>query len=250
MSSRTNKPWQHSEQAWLTAQSLCLLKIRCDTMANLNAPVQIHNHDQARLLVTSVASRADFGFTTGATRALMSCISETTKLASDICYDGLQLHQEAIKSLHQRILACSVHTFQGQHILQLHHRIFQLGVIVYFHRSVLNSLPHNLLDLLEELLTHVKTYRDHMGGYVTLWPIFIAAVEAYKEHHQEGFREWLDNCDQMGAANRKDIRDVIENVWRKRLTMWQHRGAHMELGSITVDWREVMQERGCEVLLV
>lgn len=253
MSRQTNKPWQHSEQAWLTAQSLCLLKIRCDTIPKFTATsTQIQDHNHAQLLLTSVSARDDFGFTVGATSALMSCIVETTRLAREVFHDGLQSHEGAIKTLYQRLLLCSLHYSQGDQNLQLHHRIFQLGAIVYFHRSVLNSLPHTLVAFLDELLRHVKTYRDSGTGYVTLWPVFITAIEAYEERHLVGFQEWLDDCDKMGVANRKDVREVIENVWQKRLIIWQHKDANRELpiGSIIVDWREVMAESGLEVLLV
>ena len=212
--------------------------------------MQVHNLNQAQRIVTSVASRADFGFTAGATSALLSCIVDTTQLASKTWQDDLQLRQEAVDALYRRLLLCSSQNSQDDPILQLHHQIFQIGAIVYFHRSVLNSPPHALVPFLDELLADVRAYRERGGGYVTLWPVFIAAVEAYEERHQEGFQDWLHDCDRMGAANRKDVREVIESVWRKRLVMWREMGTRMELGGIVVSWTEVMYESGLEVLLV
>ena len=206
--------------------------------------------DNTRRIVASVSSRPDFGFTAGATSELMWCIDETTRLASKIYQDGLRLHQQVVDEHYHRLLACSLPDSQGDLILQLHHQIFQLGAIIYFHRSVLDSPPHALAAFLDELLEHVKTYRGCGGGYVTVWPVFMAAVEAYQERHLEGFREWLSDCDKMGVANRKDIREVIESVWQRRQLIWQERGASTSLGNLTIDWRRVMGERGFEVLLV
>jgi len=96
----------------------------------------------------------------------------------------------------------------------------------------------------------VKEYQQLGGGYVTLWPVFITAVEVYLPQHKLLVREWLNECETMGAASRKDIRELIEAVWRKRLEIRQHMGGEMEQGEIVVEWRGVMWEKQLDILLV
>lgn len=208
--------------------------------------------DPTHHLISSVASRADFGFTAGASPALMSCIIETTQLSSLISQrGGLSTHQTAISQLYQRLQACSYpKDSPGQYLVRLHHRIFQLGAIVYFHRSIWDSRPNALIPYIEELLQAVKEYQQLGGGYVTLWPVFITAVEVYLPQHKLLVREWLNECETMGAASRKDIRELIEAVWRKRLEIRQHMGGEMEQGEIVVEWRGVMWEKQLDILLV
>jgi Fungal specific transcription factor domain len=210
----------------------------------------MHDHLQTLSIVTSVASRADFGFTAGATLAVMRCIVETTQLATRICHGELQSHGEVINHLHQQILACASNGSQSDHVAQLHARIFQVGTLVYFHRSILSSPPRAVVPLLDQLLGYLDAYRNHGGGYVTIWPVFIAAVEAYEERHQNGFEAWMRDCDKIGASNREDIRQFVEDIWRERQLIWRQNGMGIELGSIAINWQEVMLARGLNYLLV
>ena len=68
-SSQSQKPWLENDFAWVTTQSLCLLKIKSDTLLQ-----------EEQSLIHSVAERSDFGFTTGATPELMACVMEISSL--------------------------------------------------------------------------------------------------------------------------------------------------------------------------
>lgn len=46
--------------------------------------------------------------------------------------------------------------------------------------------------------------------------MFISAVEVFEERQKDRVRKWLDTAEMMGAANRKDVRMVIEEVWKER----------------------------------
>jgi hypothetical protein len=251
VSHRAYEPWRHSEHAWQAAQSLCVLKIRTDTIPDPDVG-QAHMHDyfQTLSIVTSVASRADFGFTAGATTAVMRCIIETTQLAKRICHSKLQSHRALINRLYRQILACAYSDSHSNCAAQLHARIFQVGALVYFHRSILGSAPRTVAPLLDQLLEYLEAYRKHSGGYVTIWPVFIAAVEAYEEGHQNGFERWMRDCDKIGASNREDIRQLIEDIWIERKLIWRQNGMTTELGSIIINWQEVMWARGLNYLIV
>jgi hypothetical protein len=247
---QVDRPWQNLDIAWLTAQSLCLLKIRCDTMqAGTKTESRRSSFDFPKELISLVASRPEFGFTVGASPELMSYIMDTTQLAFHILYDDPESQGEAVRVLQQRLRSCSLpNDFSNEGCVQLHHRIFQLGAIIYFNRSVLKSPSQQSVAFIDELLQHVKQYRKLGGGYITLWPVFMAAVEAYQTYHQAAFREWLDDNDKMGAASRRDIREVIEAIWRERSHLGEENGVGQ--GDVIVDWREVAWERGLDILLV
>lgn len=251
MSHRDYEPWQHCEHAWLTAQSLCVLKIRSDTIPDPNiGQTPVHDHVQMLSIVTSVASRADFGFTAGATPAVMRCIIEITQLATRIYRGELKSCREVINTLYRQIIDCASSGSHYDHEAQLHARIFQVGALVYFHRSILRSPPLAVVPLLDEILRYLDEYRNHVGGYVTIWPVFIAAVEAYEERHQNGFEAWMCDCDKRGPSNREDIRQLVNDIWRERKLIWRQRGMTIELGSIAINWQEVMLARELNYLLV
>ena len=68
-SSQSRKPWRENDFAWVTTQSLCLLKIKSNTLTQ-----------EEQCLISLVAERSDFGFTTGATPELMACMMEVRSL--------------------------------------------------------------------------------------------------------------------------------------------------------------------------
>lgn len=249
MMHRNGRPWQKSEEAWITAQSLCLLKIRSDTIeqSDLQASSFLGIKQS---LIFSVASRNDFGFTVGACPGLIRCIYDITSLTSQQNYDDIETHSSAIKKLYQRLLNCNLQPTPSKELVQLHHQIFKAGVLIHFHRRILNSTPRTLLPYLEDLLRDVTTYQGLKKGYATLWPVFVGAVEAYQEEHKSCVRTWLDTAERIGAASRGYIRSLIEAVWRERKCKRDEIGEGAEEGDVVVDWRKVMKGMGMDVLLV
>ena len=144
-----------------------LAKVRCNTMENINTKALVGH--TSICLMSSVGSRPDFGFTVGASPALISCIIETTQLASKVSQHGFDLYQETVNGFYHCLKTCfPPYIPQSKNLPQLHHRIFQLGAIIYFHRSLLKSCPRSINLFLDELLQLVRLYRNFGGGYVTL----------------------------------------------------------------------------------
>ena len=67
--SQNRKPWLDNDFAWVTTQSLCLLKIKSDVLTK-----------EEQSLINLVAERSDFGFATGATPELMACVMEINSM--------------------------------------------------------------------------------------------------------------------------------------------------------------------------
>ena len=249
MMHRNGRPWQRSEEAWVTAQSLCLLKIRSDTMEQPDLQASSFLEIE-QSLIFSVASRDDFGFTVGASRGLIKCIYDITSLTSRRYYGDVGTRQSAIAELYQRLLNCNLQLTPNKELVQLHHQIFKAGVLIHFHRRILNSTPRTLIPHLNTLLRDVTAYQGLEKGYVTLWPVFVGAVEAYEEEHKSCVRTWLDTTERIGAASRGYIRSLIEAVWRERKQKRDEIGEGAEEGDVVVDWRKVMGRMGMDVLLV
>ena len=147
---------------------------------------------------------------------------------------------------YQQIQNCHLQPTPNDTLVQLHHEIFKIGVLIHFHRRILNSPPHTLIPHLDVLFHSVATYQQLGGGYITLWPVFIGAAEVYLEEHKRSVRRWMNEAEMMGARSRGDVRELVEAVWQKRREIAGDAGE----GDVVVDWRTVMSGMGMDVLLV
>lgn len=211
------------------------------------------DEEMVRSLISSIAYRDDFGFTAGAGRYLMKCIHEITYLESRLRLHqnfDIKVYQNTIDELCQRIESCQLEAPAANELSNLHHHIFKAGVLIHFHKRILEFNPSRLVPLLDVLFDAIEQYRMREGGHVTLWPVFIGAVEAVQDRHKDRVRAWLDEADSMGAANRKEIRVVIEAVWRERSRLRDLSGGTIEEEEINVDWRDMIKDMGIELLLI
>jgi hypothetical protein len=63
-------------------------------------------------------------------------------------------------------------------------------------------------------------------------------------------QKWLASTERMGAASRRDMKTVIESVWKKRTEIAEELGFDVDEGYIELDWRTVMREQNLDLLLV
>ena len=75
----------------------------------------------------------------------------------------------------------------------------------------------------------------------------MASVEVYLPEHKRQVREWMDRADAIGVPSRQNVRRLVEEVWRTREHVANDAG--MEEGEVVVDWRDVMDRLGMDVLL-
>ncbi|KAL8792260.1 MAG: hypothetical protein Q9195_005139 [Heterodermia aff. obscurata] len=237
-SSQSRKPWFENDFAWVTTQSLCVLKIKSDTLTQ-----------EERSLISSVAERSDFGFTTGTTPELMACVTEIKVLHDYIERHGHTLGNKedlpSIKNLISRVENCVLET--DDPVVGTHQKIFLLGTVIFAHRQLLNPPPFALFSHLSSLLDCVALFPTLGGGHIALWPVFMAAVEVYLPSHKNQVREWMDRADQIGIASRNDVRNLIEKVWAIRKQVATDKGA--EECEIVLDWKIIMNDLGMDVLL-
>jgi hypothetical protein len=118
-----------------------------------------------------------------------------------------------------------------------------------------------------------RVHRD--SSDVSVWPVFVAAVECFRQQELRVARRWLQNLGGSGIGNRNDVSKVVHGVWRERRQRYHRQEAASAIcaqdeaaatdddddieayfnegeryGDIIVHWREVMWPMGKDVLLV
>ena len=86
------------------------------------------------------------------------------------------------------------------------------------------------------------------GGEPSIWPVFIAAVEAYTPESQALATHFFGESKTRGTGLREEMRNVVCQVWadRERLSAeWQ-----CSPGGVSVNWRAVTKKLGVDVLLL
>ncbi|GKZ27590.1 hypothetical protein AbraIFM66951_005982 [Aspergillus brasiliensis] len=120
---------------------------------------------------------------------------------------------------------------------------------IYLYRSVTDAPPRAVRDHVAGVFSAVSSFLDtYSHGNLSLWPAFMAAVEATRDEDVEAARRWLDWALSFGIGIRAKVKTVVEEVWRRRNEMAAATG--MEKDLIVVDWLRVMQELDCDVLLI
>ena len=269
--------------AWVTAQSLCLLKLRTsvnprgdglvlDTDARLRDITDDYHYSISdRALLKSVSERQDFGFTVGASPGVLACLDRSVRLIADTALSTAEKHQHVAELTGQLAsftkclpLPPSPLIPTSHMIFDLHNHIFALGILIYLQRHTVNPPPHLLVAYTSSLFQAVHAFSQlsaqrsqrsdsNVSVSVTIWPVFIAAVECYRpEDLSLVTASWLNGLEGSGIGNRRDIRRVVEGVWAeraKRLAL-QKVDEEISLGDVVVDWREVMESMNLDILLV
>lgn len=125
---------------------------------------------------------------------------------------------------------------------------FLYAAYIYLYRELLDVPPAALSFYVSKTFAAVLSFFSSSSGNFSIWPAFIAAAEAHTEEDVATARRWLDSATSFGLGSRNSIRRVLEETWRRREAIAITSG--MSLGSIAVDWRKVMHELDCDVLIV
>jgi hypothetical protein len=262
-------PWKGSEFAWASTQSLCLIKILSDTTRKPEIETYIKQDsvidtlDEAHLAAVKV--RDDFGFTVGAPRVVLNCIADITSLAHEAkTAQTTQIINDKVEDIFSRLRNCremskatlsrspafgeNLVSFQERSKMEYYHvNAFISATYVYLYRSIYNLPPCDVRPFVFEVFDNIHAFFAHGDGNLTLWPGFIAAVEAYEENDLRVAKAWLEVAASVGMGNRLRIRAIVEETWRMRDSA--SREARKDKGSIAIDWRDVMQKLGLDILL-
>lgn len=208
-----------------------------------------------------MSSYPSFGLTIGASRLLMTCISDIHGLARDVKYGRVtgdvtanilqkldQCRQMALMNLRSGPDTENPQNPKHKSMTFYHESAFIAATYIYLHRSVSNLPPQAIQKYVAEVFHNVGAFFSIDEGNFSLWPAFIAAVEAYEEIDLVSARAWLDNASKVGMGNRLKIQAVIQEVWRQREMIAIQ--SHRDVGSVIIDWRDVMADLKLDIVLV
>ncbi|KAH8881880.1 hypothetical protein GQ53DRAFT_798996 [Thozetella sp. PMI_491] len=224
-------------------------------------------------LACSISSTHDFGFTLGCTESLLACISTITSVSERMqsqamcCEEQADLTDEVVSevlslldmsqaessiedsgSIDQEIE--HEHPGKGQTsvLVKYQREAFISATYIYLYRVLFDLPPSMLRQNVSEVLTRISHFYSVPNGNLSIWPAFIAAVEAYTVENKFLAREWLNHTTTFGIGSRHSVRKVVEEVWERREAAARDTG--VDEGLISVDWREVMSDLGLSILLV
>lgn len=214
----------------------------------------IHSH-KTLLGLGTVADTPDFGFTIGASKKVLQCISQITDLSYEIAggepIDHIMPDLKSITGfLDDYHASQSIPDGRTEKTPQHYQTLaFVSAAKIYLHRVIFNAPPKSVQSLVSSMLEQVMKFRrvDSQNNF-SIWPAFIAAVEAYTEQDMKDAEKWLDWSSTFGMGNRTSIASVVREAWQRR----EEKSARLGLdkGLVCVDWRELMDELGHDVLLV
>ncbi|KAK4502923.1 hypothetical protein PRZ48_006350 [Zasmidium cellare] len=223
-------------------------------IAQTSKQFSVDSHDPLPDL-RATSDTPEFGFTIGASKDVLQCISKITELGRGIA-NGTPINtmMEELRSMKDFLE--DDHTSQWMNkgresnMLAQHQTLaFISATKIYLHRIIFNAPPKavqlSVSSTLEQVLRFCK--EDRQNNF-SIWPAFIAAVEAYTEQDMQDAEKWLDWSSSFGMGNRTVIASVVREVWRRREEKSQL--LDLDKGLTCVDWREVMSEHDNDVLLV
>lgn len=281
---QTQKPWENSDFACASSQSLYIINIICKTcdlfdetqVIDLDGLESLNVLDESQIesygAVSSIKFTYDFGFTIGATKDVLECISSINKMnrlsirdapieTLDRTYQDLlsQLElcgaQLAASSPQKCLDSTSVDEDStiNKNACMSDAARFQLGAFIsatyiYFYRTVFDLPPRKLMGYVRETFENVQLFISHDCGNFSLWPAFIAAVEAFTDEDIASAELWLATATSFGLGSRILVKQVIEEVWKRREVVSAQTG--MDKGLISIDWRQVMKELDIDILLI
>jgi hypothetical protein len=266
----TQQPWMLSHDAWILTQNFVLSTVISQTVCSCNTSPSNYIGEIYGML-DGVIARPSFGYTIGATSRLIRMIYQTRQIEIQLAISGykrgiqemnkdvLVQVEDVIRQL-QTPLKDEVEIYMKQQepnnlmvlprtrqLVNLHLHIFNGAVMIYLLCMVLQYPPSAVASHVSEVLINTMAFVDMHGNNVSIWPVFIAMVEAYTSESLELANQYLISCDAFGG-NRKDMARVVRQVWADREELATIR--QCDLGEVCVNWRDVMKRLDLDILLL
>lgn len=157
----------------------------------------------------------------------------------------LESDEEGTKPTHSSMSSAEV--AEGQ-LSQLHQSMFRNAATLYLYRTIYNATPRMVEHITHQVLTDTLTFLKLKGGSISLWPVFMVAVEACGQHDRAMVDRWLEYVCSLGINNRQTAGNIIREVWRRRDELAAQLG--VEAADVVMDWRQVESELGMDLLLL
>lgn len=224
----------------------------------------IDDDDVEGLLVSRVSSTPEFGFTIGSTKSLLACISSITIAGRKMRTKDLHSQQETdlLDEVLSKIFSClekckeeitydfcdSEIDDQFQILANHQREAFISATYIYLYRVLFDLPPYSVRQYVSEVLLRISAFHSASHGNLSIWPAFIAAVEAYTPEDMALARNWLHHTTMFGIGSRVCVQRLVEEVWKRRDEAAAELG--IDKGLISIDWRAVMEELDMDILLI
>ncbi|KAK4498353.1 hypothetical protein PRZ48_011011 [Zasmidium cellare] len=265
-----SRPWKKSVEAWTVSQSFALEFLILQTSRSPSSP---RMPSSVHSVLDQLLNEPGFGWTHGGTGHIFRLIYQIRRLEEDLYqkhphgFSGVMdtATQAQVDSIihqlempiedqlniyveHQESFGIEVSDHMRQSI-HLHLRLFTLGVEMYLLCTVLRCPPMSVREKVDEALSATVDYVDlQQQGSFSIWPVFIAATQAYTAEAQALATYCLQTAESTGAANRRDVHRLVRQVWLERERLAET--LRCDARALFVDWRQVMKDLGLNVLLL
>ncbi|EXJ66730.1 uncharacterized protein A1O5_09925 [Cladophialophora psammophila CBS 110553] len=264
------KPWVTSYEAWIVTQSFVLHALMSQIVGG-GATDTPSTSTTLHEVLGDVAADPQFAYTLGSTPRLMKALYQARLLEKqlavrgpfqggkpDLSEDELLQASKILAALNTPLDA-EVELYmsrqrpmetpaQQRKFIVSNLNLFNSAVTIYLLRVVLRYPPSAVAEQVFQTLSAAATLLEMDRTAVSIWPIFIAAAEAYTAEAQALAECVLSLSTSLGAANRAVIHRVVKQIWIEREEAAAQR--RCEVGDVLVDWREVLKNLDVEILLL
>ncbi|KIX94025.1 uncharacterized protein Z520_10362 [Fonsecaea multimorphosa CBS 102226] len=267
------QPWRQSPEAYIVTQNFALSVLISSTVDNSYlGTATAEGVSELDGLLRDLMTKHVFGYTLGGTSHILRAIYQTRLLEARINgragADGqLELDADTIAQVSEILqlshvpLADKVEAYLCHRKLsgitvqprlwtltRLHLRLFNTAVMIYLFCTVLRCTPSSVAHDVLQVLRDATTFIEMHHGTVSVWPVFVAATEAYTPEAQTLATQCLDTLGARGAENRRHMQRVVHQVWSNRQKLASER--QCDPGDVLVDWRQVMKGLNMNILLL
>ncbi|RVX73393.1 hypothetical protein B0A52_03035 [Exophiala mesophila] len=266
-----DKPWTECSDAWVISQSLALSFEVGKTGSKTADGYSPLTGD----LLGAVSGQEFFGYTIGAYSKVINSISAIRLLGeelsrgqisenldtraarvlkdlSDVTDDTAHIEVEEVdddpNSPYCQTNRRSEQERREDRLYNLHFKIFRNAGLIYLYRTIFDAAPYVIGDFISAVLSDAMEFLDLQGGSISIWPVFIAAVEACKEEDRAMVQRWIEFSCKLGIQNRLVARKIIQHVWEARDAEALSHGR--DPSEVVIDWRDVQEQLGFDILLL
>lgn len=268
----SQQPWKKSREAYIITQNFGLAMIISKT-TDIKFLLTPTDDEVGELdgLLDDLMTTPIFGYTLGGTPHMLKAIYQTRLLEAQINArdaEGLpeldddmysrvgQILQLLYVPLHDKLETYVSHReLNGITVLprlrtlaRIHLGLFNNAVMIYLFCLVLRCPPSTMAEEVHQVLADAASFIDLHDGTVSIWPVFVAAAEAYTPDSQALANRCLGVFKDGGAGNRRDVQRVVHQVWSDRERIALER--QCDPGEVSLDWREVMKMLNADILLL
>lgn len=282
------RPWKLTHEALAVTQSFVLSHVIAHTAHKPYTLALSHSHDEDDSsenvydVLCDTAANSSFGYTIGSTGRLIKALYHIRRLEAQMAVEAansttgatnansrnLSLLEEVIAILNdlQKLPDDGLDAYldsagsirmplaRARTLVSLHVNLFRNAVGIYLLSTVLRFPPSTVAGYVMDVLTDAWLFVDmspHGTAYcsLSLWPLFVAAVDAYLPEAQEIAERILDLfAKTSGVKNRDDVKRLVHKVWDMRIDLAQE--SNCGPGDVWIDWREVMSQMDMDILLL